>query len=193
MTVITGHCGLLEMESDLPCDVRQSIQHMATAAQSLSRYVDEATIIAKAPRLKSEVVSLQEVLEKSDLVKVVEIPGTRIMINADRRRLQEILEQICRNASEAGARHVHLVINEDVEPVELKFRDDGPGMKPPVLSRAFDPFYTTKKSTKNFGLGLFKARGMLAKMSGEIAITSDGRSYTEVSIRLPRAEGLQLA
>jgi signal transduction histidine kinase len=69
--------------------------------------------------------------------------------------------------------------------VEIRFKDDGTGMQASVLSRAFDPFYTTKKDSKNFGLGLFRAKGDLARMQGNISIISDGRSSTEVVIQLP--------
>src|SRR5260370_34059110 len=69
--------------------------------------------------------------------------------------------------------------------VEVRFRDERHGIKPPVMSRVFDPFFTTRKPEENFGLGLFKARGDLARMKGGISAESDGTTYAEILVRLP--------
>ena len=53
------------------------------------------------------------------------------------------------------------------------------------MKRAFDPFFTTRKQREQFGLGLFKARGDLARMKGRIYAESDGKKYTEVIVQLP--------
>ena len=58
-------------------------------------------------------------------------------------------------------------------------------MKTEVMRRAFDPFFTTRRQREQFGLGLFKARGDMARMKGRIYAESDGKSYTEVIVELP--------
>jgi len=184
-TVLTGHTGLLEMESDLPDDVEQSVQQMSTAVRMLSRYLDESVIVAKAPALNLEAVSLKAALAKIDGIDSKKLPRAEITVRADARKLNEIFKQIVQNAQEAGAKVVNVAVEANKEFVEIRFKDDGAGMQPSVLNRAFDPFYTTKKDSKNFGLGLFRAKGDLARMQGNISIISDGRSSTEVVIRLP--------
>jgi signal transduction histidine kinase len=69
--------------------------------------------------------------------------------------------------------------------VEIGFRDDGHGIAPSAISRVFDPFFTTRRPEKNFGLGLFRARGDLTRMKGQISAESDGKTYTEILVRLP--------
>jgi signal transduction histidine kinase len=185
ITVLTGHTGLLEMESDLPDDVEQSVQQMSTAVRMLSRYLDESVIVAKAPALNLEAVSLEVALAKIDGIDSKKLPRAKITVRADARKLNEIFKQIVQNAQESGAKVVNVAVEASKEFVEIRFKDDGAGMQPSVLNRAFDPFYTTKKDSKNFGLGLFRAKGDLARMQGNISIISDGRSSTEVVIRLP--------
>jgi signal transduction histidine kinase len=51
----------------------------------------------------------------------------------------------------------------------------------------FDPFFTTRPQKGKFGLGLFRARGELARMGGEISARSDDKTYTEILIRIPAA------
>jgi signal transduction histidine kinase len=108
-----------------------------------------------------------------------------IKVQADRRKSKEIFAQILRNAAEANAKAVVVSAQVDSGLVELKFRDDGQGMKTEVIRRAFDPFFTTRRQREQFGLGLFKARGDLARMKGAIFAESDGKSYTEVVVQLP--------
>jgi C4-dicarboxylate-specific signal transduction histidine kinase len=52
------------------------------------------------------------------------------------------------------------------------------------MRRAFDPFFTTRRQREQFGLGLFKAKGDLARMKGKIIAESDGKSYTEILVQL---------
>jgi signal transduction histidine kinase len=98
---------------------------------------------------------------------------------------KDIFQQILRNASEAAAKVVAVTAKAGSGFVELTFRDDGQGMKIEVMRRAFDPFFTTRRQREQFGLGLFKARGDLARMKGQIHAESDGKSYTEMIVRLP--------
>jgi signal transduction histidine kinase len=187
MTVLSGHSGLLEMEGDLPKDVEQSVRQMAAAVRTLSRYLDESVIAAKAPPLILEANSIRSVLSRIEGIGLKNMDQSEVAVMADARKLHSIFEQIVQNALEANAKSVDLQVEERGDVVSLRFRDDGHGMKPSVLSRAFDPFFTTKKDAKNFGLGLFRIRGELARMNGEISITSDGKSSTEVVVILPKA------
>jgi len=187
-TVVSGHSGLLLLEPNLRGDILHPVQQMSRAAQLLSRYVDEAAVMTKAVPLYPESVSLSELFESLEFP-----PGlsTRKQFSgqpkvlADRRKLKEIFEQIFRNASEANAKSTVVTAGTHSGFVEIRFRDDGHGIKPPVMSRVFDPFFTTRKPEENFGLGLFRARGDLARIKGEISAESDGNTYTEILVRLP--------
>jgi len=188
ITVVSGHCGLLLLEPDLSGDILQPVQQMSRAAQLLSRYIDEATVITRAGPLYPESVGLSELFESLEfppgLSTRKQFRGS-LKVLADRRKLKEILEQILRNASEANAKSTVVTADTHSGLVEVRLRDDGHGIKPPVMSRVFDPFFTTRKPDENFGLGLFRARGDLARMKGEIFAESDGKTYTEILVRLP--------
>ena len=188
ITVVSGHSGLLLLEPNLRADILQPVQQVSRAAQLLSRYIDEATVMIRAVPLYPESVGLSELFESLEfppgLSTRKQFSG-RLKVLADRRRLKEIFEQIFRNASEANAKSTVVTAGTHSGFVEIRFRDDGHGIKPPVMSRAFDPFFTTRKPEENFGLGLFRARGDLARIKGEISAESDGNTYTEILVRLP--------
>jgi PAS domain S-box-containing protein len=77
--------------------------------------------------------------------------------------------------------------------VVVSVSDDGPGMGPDVLARAFDPFYTTKPVGQGTGLGLSQVYGIARQSGGAAVIASElGRGAT-VSIFLPVAANLERA
>jgi signal transduction histidine kinase len=100
--------------------------------------------------------------------------------------LRQVLEEIYRNARTAGATQIEYQIEEQSGGYLFRFRDNGKGVKKEVLPRIFDPFFTTRKFVEAFGLGLFRARGELAQVKGEISATSDGSTFTEIAIKLPK-------
>lgn len=66
---------------------------------------------------------------------------------------------------------------------EVEIRDDGPGMTPEVAERAFDPYFTTKRT--GTGLGLSITRGIIEEHGGTIGLTSTGGQGCQVLITMP--------
>lgn len=72
--------------------------------------------------------------------------------------------------------------------VELSVRDDGCGMAPEVLERAFEPFFSTKESKKRSGLGLPMVYGTVQQHRGGLKVDSRPGVGTTVCIVLPAFE-----
>jgi signal transduction histidine kinase len=68
----------------------------------------------------------------------------------------------------------------------VTIRDNGPGIPPEALDRAFQPFFTTK--TRGTGLGLAIARRIADAHGGVLRIESVPAGGTVVSLRLQRLE-----
>jgi signal transduction histidine kinase len=58
-------------------------------------------------------------------------------------------------------------------------------MRPEVLERALDPFFTTKGPGRGTGLGLAQVASLVAKHDGHLGITSVEGSGTTVTVWLP--------
>jgi signal transduction histidine kinase len=188
ITVLTGHFGLLLLDPDLKPDILQPLQQMYRAALMVSQCLNEAASMGRPTPLLLESVGLSELLEAVDCpdgLAIVQEYDAGIKIRVDRRKAKEIFEQILRNASEANAKTVVVIAQANPQMVDMRFRDDGHGIKTEVMKRAFDPFFTTRKQRDQFGLGLFKARGDLTRMKGRIYAESDGKKYTEMIVQLP--------
>ena len=70
--------------------------------------------------------------------------------------LSDIIADVSANSIEAGAGLVRVSVVEKDGTVELKVVDDGKGMPPEIVARAFDPFYTEpgKHDARKIGMGL---------------------------------------
>jgi PAS domain S-box-containing protein len=71
--------------------------------------------------------------------------------------------------------------------VRLVVSDTGQGMTPEVKSHLFEPFYSTKPSTLNTGLGLATVYGIVAQSGGYIWVESEQDEGSSFKICFPRA------
>ncbi len=69
--------------------------------------------------------------------------------------------------------------------IEIKIRDNGTGIDPEVMSRIFNPFFTTKPTDKGTGLGLSLCNDIVRQHGGTITATSEPGEFTEIAISLP--------
>jgi len=92
------------------------------------------------------------------------------------------------HASFVGAT-VGVVVDIDAQCVLVEVRDQGAGIAPEALSRAFEPFYTTKRSSKGTGLGLSIVRRIVERNQGRIEIRSAVGRGTVARLWLPSRRG----
>jgi PAS domain S-box-containing protein len=78
------------------------------------------------------------------------------------------------------------------ECVVLTVSDAGEGMDADTLSRALEPFFTTKGIGKGTGLGLSMVHGITEQLGGRLRIESREGSGTSVELWLPLSHGEKL-
>ncbi|HVI54637.1 MAG TPA: PAS domain S-box protein [Luteibacter sp.] len=88
-------------------------------------------------------------------------------------------------AEEIGARHTLQL--PPGRYVRLSISDTGPGMDAATLTRATEPFFTTKGVGKGTGLGLSMVHGIAQQSGGALQLESSKAGGTTVSIYLPIA------
>ena len=70
--------------------------------------------------------------------------------------------------------------------VEIRVRDNGPGMSAAVAAQVFQPFFTTKPAGEGSGLGLSLAHDIITKgHHGTLTVESREGEFTEFTVRLP--------
>jgi PAS domain S-box-containing protein len=112
------------------------------------------------------------------------------MLTASGTALSTALMNLCVNALDAmpdgGALTLRTARRGD-QHLLLAVEDTGTGMTPEVLSRAIEPFFTTKPQGKGTGLGLSRVYGAVQAHGGTLAIESQPGRGTRILVTLPLA------
>ena len=109
-----------------------------------------------------------------------------LVIDADRDQLYRVIGNIARNAAEAGARSLHVSVQQNGKGVHIDMRDDGPGLAPRALENLFQPFDGSAKAGGT-GLGLAIAGELMRNHGGGLELMATGASGTCFRATLPPA------
>jgi two-component system, sporulation sensor kinase E len=124
-------------------------------------------------------------LQDREIVVEQELRSDLPLLQLDRDQMKQAFYNVIKNSLEATHRHGTLRIRTDLDEthVIIRFVDSGGGMSAANLSRAFEPYFTTKPS--GTGLGLLIVRRIVREHGGELSIeSSEGKGLT-LTIRLP--------
>ena len=69
--------------------------------------------------------------------------------------------------------------------VEVRIRDNGPGIPEDVLPRIFNPFFSTRAGAMGAGLGLPIAADVARRFGGDLSVDTVYGEYTEFTMSLP--------
>jgi two-component system NtrC family sensor kinase len=188
-TVLTGNSGLMLMDGKLPRDTRESLEQMTQAIEQLCQVLNEGAIACKGSKLNLgtiDLATLISAMESPIEIELIQSEKQRATVTSDAEKLRAIFHELCRNAAAAGATKISCQLEPAAANYLVRFRDNGSGIKKEVMPRIFDPFFSVRRPPDAFGLGLFRAAGELSRIGGSISIDSDGKSFTEARILLPR-------
>ncbi|MCP4997126.1 MAG: histidine kinase, partial [Gammaproteobacteria bacterium] len=111
---------------------------------------------------------------------------------SDRNRVKQVLTNLIKNAVEAlpNGGVISITTRDQVnlngaQFVELRIRDDGPGIPETILNRIFTPVESTK-GPNNSGLGLTIVNNLMADLNGTISCGNSREGGAEFVIMLPR-------
>jgi two-component system, sensor histidine kinase RegB len=123
--------------------------------------------------------------EDRSRIEVVDQAGAAVLL-LPRRALIRATLSLVRNALDASpAAGVVTVDLEADTRLRIRVRDFGVGMPPSVLSRAGEPFFTTKPPGHGLGLGLFLVGSLADSLGGHFAIDSAVGHGTTAALELP--------
>jgi two-component system sensor histidine kinase RegB len=127
--------------------------------------------------------------ERAGRIHIASVTPTRI--HAPVEELLHSLYALVKNALDASAANdsVTLELARETNALSFAVEDRGSGMSAPVLSRAGEPFFTTKDPGRGLGLGLFLTRAFAESQGGELSLHSTEGHGTRAVLRLPLAEG----
>ncbi|MDA8342500.1 MAG: ATP-binding protein [Actinomycetota bacterium] len=110
----------------------------------------------------------------------------RFLIHGDPEHVKSILENLTRNAANAGSTRVEIIVkaNSDSKSVILVVQDDGPGLHEDRLATLFRPFADGGRA-EGTGLGLYLSRRYVDLLGGRIDASNREAGGAAFRILLP--------
>jgi signal transduction histidine kinase len=163
------------------CDEAYRVKDITGKLLSLARQGEEArtavNLAAVAREVAAAVSGLRQFEGRRLSVRAEE--GAEVTVSAVEAEMRQVVMNLVINALEAvepQTGEVTINVARDGENVELSVTDNGRGMTPQAIERAFEPFYTEKRGRQHggTGLGLSITHAIIESHGGRITAMSDG-------------------
>ena len=213
LTVIQGHCALLQSDEAMPAALRESADEIQLAAERAANLTRQLLMFSRRQTMMprdldlNEVIAnigkmLKRILPENIHLQLLYAPQP-LILNADGGMLDQILMNLTINARDAMPKGGRLIIETlavqfdertaaaqpQARPgqyVCLRLSDTGTGIAPEDLPHIFEPFFTTKAVGKGTGLGLATTFGIVQQHQGWITVDSTLNRGTTFQVFLPR-------
>ena len=144
---------------------------------SLKTVLKEAYSLSKGS-LEENDIQLNLIYQThDDVVEIDKKEITGVVVNLILNSVQAMMEK-------QDDKQIDLILSEDNSDFVIEVSDNGSGIPSEILSKVFNPFFTTKET--GTGLGLNYAQKVLIEHYGKIDIKSEVNKGTQVFIRIPK-------
>ena len=192
--VLTGHA-VAESAHEGMAEVIRHVDKMAKIISHLRSFTRRSTEDMDWVCLEDPIREALKMLDRQFKSRGIEVDAVFSAdcpkVYANSLQLEQVFINLATNARDAieakGAGRGRITIRtmRVGNFAEIRFQDDGIGMNERTVSKAFNPFFTTKEVGKGMGLGLSLSYGMISKVQGSIRIESQLGRATEFIIQVP--------
>ena len=188
---------------------KRGAQRAAALTSRLLAFSRRQALDPKPLNVNNFVNGLQDFLQRTlgESVEVQTVGSAGLwQIEVDLNHLESAIVNLAINARDAmpdggkltieavnvSVDHDYTADNPEVSPgqyVLICVTDTGTGMSPDVLSRAIEPFFTTKEAGHGTGLGLSQVYGFVKQSGGNVKIYSEAGEGTCIKLYFPRYHG----
>ena len=168
-------------------------QTLTEQIDALSRIASEFASFARMPRRTLVLCNVNDTLQEAiqlftphdGVTFSVRYSYDIVRILADPGELRRVFINLFRNAVQAMKDHGTIWVSTEArdDGVQIRIRDNGPGIVPEIMERLFQPNFSTK--TEGMGLGLAIVKKTIDELGGTITIESAEGKGTEVVVYLP--------
>jgi PAS domain S-box-containing protein len=212
LAVIVGNTSMLKLNCggdprvySFVDNVEKASSQAADLAQKFITFSEGGWVVRKEinlAKILEDAAHLSPEIEQIHFLKA--LPPDLDPIYADERQLRQVITNLLLNAHEATATNENskkIIVTarnitlekenqfslKDGKYVHISVIDNGRGIPPELLEKIFDPYFSTKDtvSQKGLGMGLAICYSIAKKHEGHIAITSEVEKGTTVDLYLP--------
>ena len=172
------------------------VEDLIDAARTLTGQMSITLSPVVLGQVVRDALSTVETLAHTRNIRLLVTPsdyGDAIRLEADGRRLQQVIWNLLTNATkftpEGGV--IRIAIGRTADTVTIDITDSGQGIEPDDLAHVFGAFNLQQQgNATGLGLGLYIARRIVELHEGTLSVSSAGRGQgATFAIRLPVAAG----
>lgn len=185
----------------------QEVEKLIGHADLLAKLIEDLQLLslaeAGALRLELAPLDIRDVLTRlhgdyslraqaQQVELVLKLPAERVTINADQRRLGQVLSNIMNNA----LRHtppqgtIQIQVEVRLQSVVIEIQNTGQGFTPEALSRGFERFYSSpdrERGRGGSGLGLAISKSLVEAHGGSIQLFNTQKGAgVRISLQIPK-------
>ena len=177
--------------------LQRATETIVSQVGAMKNMVSDFADYARGPALKLARLDMHKLIR--EVLGLYEANATPIAlalqaseseVNGDATRLRQVIHNLLQNAQDAlhGVAQPQITLSTRSLPGEIQLCvvDNGAGFPESVLSRAFEPYMTTK--TKGTGLGLAIVKKIVEEHGGRIAIENNMGGGAHVMVYFPLVE-----
>ena len=197
---ILGYTTLAKDEAPPGTQLEKDLDSVLIAAQRAKDLIKQILIFSRQSNVELIPLKIQHLVKEALKMLRSSIPATIEIkedidsycgtVMADPTQVHQILINLCTNAyhamEEKGGvisvilKTTAIELKSTTDPhqieagnyAELVVSDTGPGISPDILSKIFDPYFTTKETGKGTGMGLSIVHGIITGYGGKITVDS---------------------
>ena len=181
--------------------LQRATQTIVSQVAAMKNMVGDFADYARGPVLKLIRLDLHKLIKEvlglyeANAVPIsLNLQANRTEIKGDATRLRQVLHNLLQNAQDAlqGMSDPKIILSSEIAggEIHLCVADNGAGFPESVLSRAFEPYMTTK--SKGTGLGLAIVKKIIEEHGGRISVENQVSGGAIVNISLPLMEEVQV-
>lgn len=202
LTAILGVSDLL-LEKAADDDVRRQLQTVHKQARKAAELVQGLLMFSRPSARQNQRVRISDLMDRALALQRAELESRRItvavdassdlpFIEADPQHMTQVFVNLLSNAVQAIASvsdhgQVSIQVKAIANQQEVVIDDDGPGIRPEIRSKVFDPFFTTHRTSGGSGLGLTICLVIVKEHGGTIDAQTSPSGGARLRILLPSA------
>jgi signal transduction histidine kinase len=180
------------METKPRLKIEEKLQYygkLRRAMNRMSHQVDDVLDFVRATELKLQPYSVLDLINSArDNITVpndvnIHIEQMDVRINCDYRKIEAVFSNLLLNAIQAmeNVGEINVRIIENAGDVLVAFEDSGHGIPQDIISKIFDPLFTTKQL--GTGLGLSICKNIVEQHGGTITVKNNPTIFL---VKLPK-------
>ncbi|MDD4962378.1 MAG: ATP-binding protein [Gallionella sp.] len=174
--------------------LQRATQTIVSQVGALKNMVSDFANYARGPVVKLTPLDLHQLIrevlnlyEANEMRMTATLHSPYAIVQGDATRLRQVIHNLLQNAQDAlqGQADAHITLSTSSQGgnISLLVADNGSGFSDQVLSRAFEPYMTTK--SKGTGLGLAIVKKIIEEHNGQISIENNINGGATITITLP--------